>query len=128
MRPLAAASDGSMLPSNGFVSTDTVALMRMMAALKSAIVAYILLFLLGALGLHRIYLELISGKIMALLGIGGWICLGAAYHQMGPPWLPYASMAVLILNGIICIIDLFWLPFLTRTANDRLVDSIVAKL
>ncbi len=77
---------------------------------KSMGVAYVLLILLGQLGIHRFYLGKVgTGVAQLLLGIVGsatvWLVIG--FIPLGVLWLWM-------------IIDLFLIPGMVREANSKL--------
>jgi TM2 domain-containing membrane protein YozV len=107
-QPDAEFPGGQNRPSGG---ADTA---RYQANAKSIVIAYLLWFFLGFLGVHRFYLgRVVSGVFMlALWGIGtglvailiGWLFL--------IPW------------AIWWFLDLFLIPGMTQSENNAVVDRI----
>ncbi|MCG7423287.1 MULTISPECIES: TM2 domain-containing protein [Micrococcus] len=81
---------------------------------RNTLIAYLLWFFLGNLGVHRMYTKRwVSGVVQLLLAWGGaataWLLIG---------WIPLAIWAVW------WIVDLFLVPGMVRDANAReAVDS-----
>ena len=93
---------------------DTERMMRYEANKKSALLAYILWFFLGLFGVHRMYLGRVgSGVAMLVL------------H--GLSWLTYWILIGFIGFGILglwWLVDALLTPGMTRSYNNRLVDSL----
>jgi TM2 domain-containing membrane protein YozV len=93
---------------------DTETMMRYDANKKSALLAYILWFLLGFFGVHRMYLGRVGSGI-AMLVLHGlswltyWILIG---------WLGFAIL------GLWWLVDALLIPGITRDYNNRLVDQL----
>ncbi len=88
--------------------------MRYDANKKSALIAYLLWFFIPACGVHRLYLGRVGSGIfmLALHGIS-WLL---AYILIGLP-----GLAVVYLWWLV---DALLIPGMTRSYNDRLVDSL----
>jgi TM2 domain-containing membrane protein YozV len=88
--------------------------MRYDASKKSALIAYLLWFFIPACGVHRLYLGRVGSGIfmLALHGIS-WLL---AYILIGLP-----GLAVVYLWWLV---DALLIPWMTRSYNDRLVDSL----
>lgn len=81
---------------------------------KSIGVAYVLLILLGQLGIHRFYLgKVLTGVIQLLLGIIGW----------ATAWVIFGFIPLAIL-WLWLLIDLFLIPSIVRAANDKLLKGL----
>lgn len=85
---------------------------------KSVVLAYVLLLLLGGLGVHRFYLGFIN------LAVAQLICfiLGILTVWVG------IGFAFLAFSGIVAFIDLFLTPSLTDRANERIEQQILGSL
>ncbi len=93
---------------------DARAMMRYDANRKSALVAYVLWFFLGYLGVHRFYLgRVASGLTMLLLGL-----ISAALTVV---LIGYVGLAIIALWWLI---DAILIPGMARHYNNRLVDEI----
>jgi TM2 domain-containing membrane protein YozV len=83
---------------------------------KSALIAYLLWFFIPACGVHRLYLGYVgSGLFMLVLHGVSWLL---AYILIGLPGLAIVYVWWLI--------DALLIPGMTRSYNDRLVDSLRA--
>lgn len=77
---------------------------------KNTLVAYLLWFFLGSLGIHRFYLgETTTGVVILILNILGWLTF-----IIGIGFLFWAAV------GIWLIADLFLIPGLIQKDHDRL--------
>jgi TM2 domain-containing membrane protein YozV len=87
---------------------ETELMLRYDANKRSALLAYVIWFFLGWLGLHRLYLgRYTSGLIMlALFGIS-WL-LSFVYLIIVPWW----------------VIDAFLIPAMTSDYNNRLIERL----
>jgi TM2 domain-containing membrane protein YozV len=92
----------------------TTAMMRYDAAKRSVLVAYLLWFFLGYVGVHRFYLGRVGSGI-AMIGIFGlswllsWVFIG------------YVGLALI---GLWWVIDLFLIPGMTASYNQRVIEAI----
>src|SRR5579875_3678933 len=96
------------------VSDDARLMMRYDANKKSALIAYLLWFFLGYLGLHRFYLKRTGSAIVMLLiflvsvpltmALIGWIGLG--------------------IIGLWWLIDALLIPGIARDYNNRLITTL----
>lgn len=85
---------------------------------KNIVLAYILLIFLGSLGIHRFYLGRTGTAIAQLiLSIVGWV---TAIIIIG--FIPLAIV------GIWLIIDLFLVPGIIRSENDKIEKEIINSL
>lgn len=93
---------------------DSTATARYQANSRNIVIAYLLWFFLGFLGVHRFYLgRVMSGVIMLALWAMG---TGLAFILIG--WL------FLIPWGIWWFLDLFLIPGMVRAENNAVVDRI----
>lgn len=84
------------------------------AAKKSALIAYLLWFFLGAFGVHRFYLKRIGSGLALLLlwAVGGVLTfIGVGYVFLG-------------IAAIWLVIDIFLIPGLVRDYNTQLIDRL----
>ena len=93
---------------------DTERAMRHDADKKSALIAYLLWFFLGLFGVHRLYLGRVGTGLgmLVLHGISwvlAWILIG------------YLGFALL---GLWWLIDALLIPGMTRSYNNRLIESL----
>jgi TM2 domain-containing membrane protein YozV len=101
------------------VSQDAKAMMRYDASKKSLLIAYLIWFFLGGLGVHRFYLgDSRSGGIILGCAVGA-IALGLAIH-------PFFGILWAVV-GVWLLVDLFLMPGLVRKANNELIDRLGAK-
>ena len=93
---------------------DAKAMMRYDANKKSDLVAYLLWFFLGYLGVHRFYLGRTgSGIAMLLISVVSVpLCLIAI------------GFAGLLVIGIWWLIDALLIPGMTRDYNNRLINGL----
>lgn len=85
---------------------------------KSTLVAYILWFFFGNLGIHRFYLgSPVFGGIQLALGVFGW---ATSWILIG--WL------FLIPLWIWLLFDLIWIPMRTGAVNNAAMENIASKL
>ncbi len=95
-------------------ASDAARLMQYDAAKKSAVVAYLLWFFLGGLGVHRFYLGRTgSGIAMAVISVLSWITV---YIGIG-----FIGLAVI---GIWWLVDAFLIPGITTQANQELATRL----
>ncbi len=95
-------------------ASDAARLMQYDAAKKSAVVAYLLWFFLGGLGVHRFYLGRTgSGIAMAVISVLSWITV---YIGIG-----FIGLAVI---GIWWLVDAFLIPGITTRANQELATRL----
>lgn len=89
-------------------------LMRFEAAKKSVLVAYLLWFFLGWLGLHRFYLGyVISGLLMlALWGVGTLL----TFILVG--------YVILVVPFLWWLLDLLLIPGMARDRNNQIIAEI----
>ena len=89
-------------------------LMRFEAARKSALVAYLLWFFLGWLGLHRFYLGyLVSGLLMlALWGVGTLLSI------------IFIGYLILVVPVLWWVVDLFLIPGMVENRNNQIIAEI----
>lgn len=81
---------------------------------KSAVIAYVLWFFLGQLGIHKFYLaQPIQGIFYLLLGLTGWATVGILIG-----WI------FLIPLWILLFIDLFVIPVRVAVLNARLAYRV----
>ena len=98
----------------GGVSQDAEAQMRFEANKKSPLIAYILWFFLGALGVHRFYLKRnMSALIILALTILSFIL---SFVGIGP--------LVFIVVAIWLFVDIFLIPGMARAYNNTLIDRV----
>jgi TM2 domain-containing membrane protein YozV len=97
-------------------SRDAVAMMRYDAAKRSAVIAYLLWFLLGTFVAHRFDLGRVgSGLAMLAIFALSWLLTFVLIGYAG-----------LLLIGIWWVVDAFLIPGMTASYNTRLVDRIRA--
>lgn len=96
------------------VSRDAQTVMRFEANKKSALIAYILWFFLGALGIHRFYLKRNASALIIL----GLTILSAilSFVVIGP--------VVFLIVAIWLFVDIFLIPGMTRDYNNQLLDQL----
>ncbi|HZY53494.1 MAG TPA: TM2 domain-containing protein [Reyranella sp.] len=95
-------------------ASDAARLMQYDAAKKSALIAYVLWFFLGGLGVHRFYLGRTgSGVVMAIISVLSWITV---YIGIG-----FIGLAVI---GIWWLLDAFLIPGITTSANQELATRL----
>lgn len=85
---------------------------------KSTIIAYVLWFFLGQLGVHRFYLgAAMTGLIQLGLAIGGWVLsvIGIGFFLLIP-------------LGIWLLIDILWIPIRTGVLRNRELQKIASKV
>ena len=113
VQPAPVAAQPAQLPTEVLTLIET----RLMNEKKSTLVAYLLLFFLGGLGIHLFYL----GK--PIQGVGYILCLllGCATVAFGIGYLFF----VLLLIGI--IIDLFRTPGLIKANTDKKRGELILK-
>ncbi|HCJ53522.1 MULTISPECIES: TM2 domain-containing protein [Glutamicibacter] len=76
---------------------------------KNTLVAYVLWFFLGQLGIHKFYLgQVVAGIVYLALGIIGW---ATTFILIG--WVPLGVLWVLL------IIDIFTIPGTVARINQR---------
>lgn len=81
---------------------------------KSALLAYVLWFFLGQLGIHKFYLaQPFQGLIYLTLGVIGWLTTGIliGWFLLFPLWL-------------LLLIDIFVIPLRVATLNARLARRV----
>ncbi|MCC5675348.1 TM2 domain-containing protein [Kocuria rhizophila] len=94
---------GQQGPSGGVVNVNVV-------GGKSTLLAYVLWFFLGQLGIHKFYLaQPFQGLIYLTLGVIGWLTTGIliGWFLLFPLWL-------------LLLIDIFVIPLRVATLNARL--------
>ena len=95
-------------------ASDAARLMQYDAAKKSALIAYVLWFFLGGLGVHRFYLGRTgSGVVMAIISVLSWITV---YIGIG-----FIGLAVI---GIWWLVDAFLIPGITTRVNQELATRL----
>jgi TM2 domain-containing membrane protein YozV len=96
------------------MTDDAGRLMRFEAARKSVLVAYLLWFFLGWLGLHRFYLGyVVSGLLMlALWGVGTLLSI------------VYIGYLILVLPILWWALDVFLIPGMARQKNNEIIAEI----
>ena len=95
-------------------ASDAARLMQYDAAKKSALIAYLLWFFLGGLGVHRFYLGRTgSGIAMAIISALSWITV---YIGIG-----FIGLAVI---GIWWLVDAFLIPGITTRVNQELATRL----
>jgi TM2 domain-containing membrane protein YozV len=95
-------------------ASDAARLMQYDAAKKSALIAYLLWFFLGGLGVHRFYLGRTgSGIAMAIISVLSWITV---YIGIG-----FIGLAVI---GIWWLVDAFLIPGITTRVNQELATRL----
>ena len=95
-------------------TSDAARLMQYDAAKKSALIAYVLWFFLGGLGVHRFYLGRIgSGIAMAVISVLSWITVYIGIGFIG-----------LVVIGIWWLLDAFLIPGITTRANQELATRL----
>jgi len=96
------------------MTDDAGRLMRFEAAKKSVLVAYLLWFFLGWLGLHRFYLGyVISGLLMlALWGVGTLL----TFILVG--------YVILVVPFLWWLLDLLLIPGMARDRNNEIIAEI----
>ena len=96
------------------MTDDAGRLMRFEAAKKSVLVAYLLWFFLGWLGLHRFYLGyVISGLLMlALWGLGTLL----TFILVG--------YVILVVPFLWWLLDLLLIPGMARDRNNEIIAEI----
>ncbi len=89
-------------------------LMRFEANKKSVLVAYLLWFFLGWLGIHRFYLGyVVSGLIL----LACW-AVGSLLSVI------YVGFVILAIPAIWWVIDLFLIPGMARERNNQIIVEI----
>ncbi len=120
------------------VSPDTIALMNFDARKKNTIIAYLLWWFLGFLGIHRFYLKKTGSAIFMLilcLGSFSWIVISALNaFNANPRFYDYdiaqavtfGSIAILglIAFSIWWIIDIFLIAGMVKEYNQELIKKI----
>lgn len=96
------------------MSDEAGRLMRFEAAKKSVLVAYLLWFFLGWLGLHRFYLGyVVSGLLMlALWGVGTLLSV------------IFIGYVILVVPFLWWLLDLILIPGMARDSNNRIILEI----
>ncbi len=89
-------------------------LMRFEANRKSILVAYLLWFFLGGLGVHRFYL----GRTTSALVLLGLTVAGVILSVVA------IGAVILIVPAIWMLVDLFLIPGMTRDKNNALIAEI----
>ncbi len=101
-------------PSRNLGPNDAAAMMRYDAGRKSTGVAYLLWFFLGVFGAHRFYLGRIgSGLALLALTALSWVLSFVLVGYLLAP-LPFLWV----------IVDLFLIPGMARSHNERLIASL----
>lgn len=93
---------------------DATAMMRYDANKKSVGVAYLLLFFLGGLGIHRFYLGRTGSAAVMLL-------LTAASAFLTVVLVGYVGLFVV---GVWCVLDAFLIPGMARAYNNDLITQL----
>ena len=91
--------------------SHTEALMQYDAEKKSLAVAYVLWFLLGTLGFHRLYLGRSSGGSMFLIYVGSWLML-----LLFPPVGVLGFIFILVW----WLMDALTIPVIVQGCNEKL--------
>ena len=100
--------------SNVPAPSDAARLMQYDAAKKSALIAYLLWFFLGGVGVHRFYLGRTgSGIAMAIISMLSWITV---YIGIG-----FIGLAVI---GLWWLVDAFLIPGIATRANQELATRL----
>ncbi len=95
-------------------ASDAARLMQYDAAKKSALIAYLLWFFLGGVGVHRFYLGRTgSGIAMAIISVLSWITV---YIGIG-----FIGLAVI---GLWWLVDAFLIPGIATRANQELATRL----
>jgi len=93
---------------------DASRMMRYDANKRSALIAYLLWFFLGYLGVHRFYLQRpLSGVLMLLLTAVSWLLTVIVIGWLG-----------LMLAGLWWLIDALLIPGMTQDYNNRLIARL----
>jgi TM2 domain-containing membrane protein YozV len=97
-------------------SHDTLLMMRYDANKKSALIAYLFWFFLGAIGAHRFYLGRVgSGLIMFTLFVASFVLMVVLIGLLG-----------FLALGVWWLIDAFLIPGQVQSENDRLIATLQA--
>jgi TM2 domain-containing membrane protein YozV len=96
------------------ISRDAAAMMRFEANKKSTLVAYLLWFFVGMLGVHRFYL----GRT----GTGATILILTIVSV--PLMLAGIGFAILAVAATWVIVDFFLIPGITRRQNNALIGRL----
>jgi TM2 domain-containing membrane protein YozV len=95
-------------------SNDAVAMMRYDAAKRSVLIAYLLWFLLGTFGVHRLYLGRVGSGLLMLAIFGlSWVLTFVLIGYAG-----------LLLIGLWWVVDAFLIPGMTASYNTRVIERI----
>ena len=97
------------------LSREAETIMRFEANKKSAVIAYVLWFFLGALGAHRFYLK----RNLTALAILALTILSAVLSAVGVGFLLFTVV------GVWLIVDIFLIPGMTSSYNNGLIDKSV---
>lgn len=98
----------------GTAPGEAMMMMQYDANKKSALVAYVLWFFLGWLGIHRFYLgQTMSGVVMLLITALSWVLSLIFIGHLG-----------FLLVGIWLFVDIFLIPGMTRRYNNGLIASL----
>jgi hypothetical protein len=108
------------------ISADTLSQMQFMAGRKSTGVAYLPWFLIGTFGVHRIYLRMYSGRVMAIAAICVFALMFMALQDGEQAGMGVYALLILGINGFTCLFDRFRIPFFCCRANEKLVATIAA--
>ena len=101
----------------GAAPGEAMMMMQYDANKKSALVAYVLWFFLGWLGIHRFYLgRTMSGVVMLLITALSWALSLIFIGHLG-----------FLLVGIWLFVDIFLIPGMTRRYNNDLIASLLRR-
>lgn len=96
---------------------------------KSVGLAYVLLILLGNIGVHQFYLgKTRRGLAYLLLGVVGWISLFSSFLGEANGGAGVIGILCFAVVGIFLLIDLFTLPKQVRAADEVAEDKILNEL
>lgn len=101
-------------------SADAATMMRYDAYKKSALVAYLLWFVLGGLGAHRFYLRNTASAIVLL--VITVTCIAATIVSLG-------LLGILLIVPLVwVVVDAFLIPGKVRQLNARLIRELSGEL
>src|SRR5215470_19882067 len=93
---------------------DTVFLAR-----KSGLIAYLLWFFLGGLGMHNFYLGRPRAGVLQMIGTLFVYCT----YVSNDPW-PYVGMVIAVPLGFSLFLDMFKIPAYVAECSDRLRERL----